>query len=151
MLVLFLFRFWEELFFRINCFCNWCFFCFFIFAFSLFWRSLVFCLWNLPTPICHFHKKNKKIDDVTWLSLDEKPVIFRSAKNFRYFFRFRWYGRKWKCHNNFSFILPAEKKTRFAMQKFYFLWYFNYFLTNKASCKKNIWKSKKKFGRIYGR
>jgi hypothetical protein len=89
--------------------------------------------------------------DKSMLSLDEKLVIFHSAKNFRYFFRFWWQGRKRKCHNNFSFILPAEKKTRFAMQKFYFLWYFNYFLTNEASCKKNIWKSQKKFGRIYGR
>ncbi len=75
------------------------------------------------------------------LSLDEKPVIFCSAKNFRYFFCFRWYGRKRKWHNNFSFILPAEKKTRFAMQKIYFLWYFNYFLTNEA--KKYLKKSKK--------
>ena len=55
-----------------------------------------------------------------FLSLDEKPVIFCSAKNFRYFFRFRWHGRKRKCHNNFSFILLAEKKTDLPGKKIIF-------------------------------
>jgi hypothetical protein len=58
--------------------------------------------------------------DKSMLSLDEKLVIFHSAKNFRYFFRFWWQGRKRKCHNNFSFTL-RPKKTRFALQKNYFL------------------------------
>jgi hypothetical protein len=60
--------------------------------------------------ICGSYKiKTRNVLSLLRVSLDEKPVIFRLAKNFCYFFRFQWYGRKRKCHYNFLFIIPAEK------------------------------------------
>ena len=61
------------------------------------------------------------------LSLDERPVVFRSPKNFRYFFRFRCYGRKRISRKNISLKLTAETKTKWFYEN-------NYFFNLKCAC-----------------
>jgi len=63
-----------------------------------------------------YYKILNEVDEST--KLGRKAGYFSFGENFSGFFCFRCYGRKRKCHNNYSFQQTAEKCSKMRFKFF---------------------------------